>query len=445
MRKGILLLFLGLLSGFTLQAQDARQISLQEAINIALENNYQLKVASNNVELAEEQVLNEKGDFLPSLNGSLRGGRTAGSQFVPGTGNFVNTVNTGLSGSLSGDLPIFAGFQNINSLKSSRFGRLSETENLEWTRETVIFQTVSSYLQVLLNQKLLEIDRENLDASRKTLEQVKAQVEVGSRPTVDLYNQEAVVANNELQVVNAENALQNSRIQLIMQLQVDPLKEYTFSIPEVQPEDVRMPAFDLDELVKTALKNRSDLERDKFAIKSLNYQLKVAQASIYPTLSLSGSISTDYSDQIDFDFGNQFYDQNVVKSIGLSLNIPIFNNFDRRTSIQSQEINYRNAKLNLENAELQVVQEVNQAYSDYQSYAKQLESSQKALTAAERSYETQKQRYEVGAGTLIELSEANAQYVQAQSNRAQALFRVMFQEKLLDYYLGKIDKNVSVE
>jgi len=93
---------------------------------------------------------------------------------------------------------------------------------------------------------------------------------------------------------------------------------------------------------------------------------------------------------------------------------------------------------------LQIIQEVNQAYNDYTSYVKQLESSEKALTAAERSYQTQKQRYEVGSGTLIELSDANAQYVEAQANRAQALFRVIFQQKLLEFYIGKMDRNMSL-
>lgn len=445
MQKGILLLILCLGFSISLRAQNVEQITLQEAINIALENNYQLKIAENNLDLAKHQELNEKGDFLPDLNGSLRGSRREGNQFVPGSDVFVNTVVKGISGSLTANLPIFAGFQNINSLKSSRLDTESEEENLQRVRETVIFQTVSNYLQVLLDKKLLEIDQENLASSEKTLEQVQAQVEVGSRPTVDLFNQESTVANNELQVVNSENALTNSRIQLIRGLQVDPLKEYEFSIPDVEPEDVSLQKYDLENLVQIALESRSDLRRDELTIESIEYQLKVTKASIYPTLGAFGQLNTDYSDQSDFSFGDQFFDQNIVKSIGLSLNVPIFNNFNRRTNVQSQLISYRNAKLNLEDAELQVIQEVNQAYSDYESFAKQLEASQKALTAAEKSYETQQERYQVGAGTLIELSDANAQFVQAQANRAQALYRVIFQEKLLDYYLGKLDDNISIE
>lgn len=445
MHKGILLLLAILLVlSFSLQAQDSEQITLQEAIEISLKNNYQLKQASNNLEFAEYQELSEKADFLPSLSGSFNGSRREGSQFIPGTGNFQNTVNRGVSGSLSLGVPIFAGFENINSLRGSQYNKRSEEENMQRVRETVIFQTASNYLQVILDKELLEIDRENLEASRKTLEQVKAQVEVGSRPTVDLYNQEATVANNELQVVNSENALNSSRLQLIRQLQVDPLKQYDFITPEVDPQNVNTQDYNLRQLVSTAMENRSDLKSEQLGIQALRHQLSVAKANIYPSLSLNASISSDYSDRIDFNFNDQFFDQNVVKFVGLSLSVPIFDNLNRRTNVQSQEVNYKNAQLNLENTELQVVQDVNQAYNDYQSYTKQLESSRKSLTAAEKTYETQQERYEVGAGTLIELSDANAQYVQAQANVAQALFRVIFQQKLLDYYIGRLNQDIEI-
>lgn len=445
MQKGILLLIICLGLSYSLQAQDVKQITLEEAINIALENNYQLKQARNNLDFAEYQELSEKADYLPSVSGGLDGARRAGSQFIPGTDNFVNTVSRGISGSLNLNVPIFAGFENLNSLKSSQYNTRSEEENLQRVRETVIFQTASNYLQVILDRQLLEIDQQNLEASMQTLEQVKAQVEVGSRPTVDLYNQEATVANNELQVVNSENALNASKLQLIRQLQVDPLGNYEFATPEVSAENMNNQDYNLNQLVNTALNNRSDLMSDQLAIQSLEYQLNVAKSSLYPSLSMSASISSDYSDQQDFSFNDQFFDQNVVKFIGLSLDIPIFSNLNRRTNVQSQKVNLKNARLNLENTELQVVQDVNQAYNDYQSYMKQLESSQKALTAAEKSYETQQERYQVGAGTLIELSDANAQYVQARANRAQALFRVIFQQKLLDYYIGQLNEDISID
>lgn len=445
----MLILWLGL--SVALRAQDAENITLQEAIDIALENNYQLKQAANNVEFSEEQIRGEKADFLPSLNSNISGSRNVGRQFNQATGEFGNFTINDIRAGLSTDVPIFGGFENINSLRSAEFDSRSLKESREWVKENIIFQTASNYLQLLLDKELLEISRENLETSRQQLEQVQAQVEVGSRPTVDLYNQEATVASNELDVTNRENALSISRLQLIRTLQIDPRKNYEFTTPEVQAEQLIAEEFDLEQLINTAIENRSDLQSERFNIQALEYQLKATRSLLYPSLLLSASLSSSYNDQnfnpetdLLFDFSDQFLDQNINRSVGLTLNIPIFNNLDRRINVESQKVNYKNALLSLENTRLQVMQEVNQAYNDYQAILKELEFSEKALRAAERSYLTQKERYEVGAGTLIELSQANTQYIEAQSDRTSAIYNYVFQKKILDYYVGKLNENVSL-
>src|SRR5699024_9108241 len=164
---------------------------------------------------------------------------------------------------------IFSGLENLHSLKSSRFDQRSSEESRDRVREDIIFNTATNYLQFILDKKFLQIDRENLEASKKTLEQVQAQVDVGSRPKVDLYNQEATVANNELAVVNSQNALKSSRLDLIQTLQIDPLKEYSFATPEVDTQQVAAKSYDLERLVATALENRSDLQSEKFNIQSI--------------------------------------------------------------------------------------------------------------------------------------------------------------------------------
>lgn len=452
MQKVILILTLILTMTLSLQAQDVKEITLQEAIEIALKNNYELKQASNNLDLAEKSIFSEYSDFFPSISASLDGSSRKGQQLVRqgDTQIFQDNVTNGLSGRLSANLPIFSGFENILSLRISEADKLSSEERFQRARENVIFNTASSFLQLLLNKELLQIARENLASSEKQLEQVKAQVEVGSRPTVDLYNQESTVASNELTVTRRENNLQISRLSLIRQLQIDPLGNYEFITPEFNPESVAMSAgseYSIENLVDQALQNRSDLKAEMANLRTLELQLKQAKYDLFPTLSASASLSSSYSDQYfggGVSFDDQFFDQNYTSAVGLSLSIPIFNNWNRINRIQSAQVNLKNADLGLENTRLQIIQEVYQAYNDYVSYIKEMESTDKALRAAEKTYETQQERYEVGAGTLIELSDANAQYVQAQANRAQAVFNFIFQKKLLDYYLGKLNQEISL-
>lgn len=440
------------LSSFTTfsRAQDSLTISLDEAIDIALKNNFQLKVAKNRVELADDRIMGEKTDYFPSLNASINANRSISNQFVPGTNTFVTGAVDNLAGSLSSSIVLFNGFSNIRSLRNAKYLKKTQMQNVQWTKETIIFETATRFLQVLLNRELLEIAKENLKASLKTLEQVKIQTEVGARPIVDLYNQKASVANNQLEVTNRQNAFELSKLKLIRALQVDPLEKYEFVIPEIELEQITSRDYELPRLVAVALENRSDLQSEKYNIQALKWQLKATKSRYYPTLNFSASIGSGYSPSFinratgrTSSFTDQFFDLRVNKGFGLSLSIPIFNNFNVRTSVQVAKINYKNAKLQLQDTRLQVVQEVKQAYSDYLAVLERLQSTKVVLKAAKKAYKAEQARYEVGAGTLIQLTRASANLVEAKANRTQAVFNFIFQKKLLDYYLGKLDSNIS--
>ena len=443
MKKIISLALLAILtySGTTL-GQTVQQITFQDAIEIALENNYQLKQAQNNLALAEDNILNATADFLPNLNASSSAGRGVGRTFNQITGQVQDNPNNSIDFSVSTSMPIFTGFQNINALRNTKVTQLSRAESLKRARESVIFNTASRFLQVLLDQELLQIAKQNLETSQKQLEQIQAQVEVGSRPMVDSYNQESQVASDELAVTQRENSLAINKLLLIRQMQIDPLGEYDFITPEIDSDQTGAGDYNLKTLIDTALNSRSDIKSEEASIKAQEYSLAIARGGILPSLSLSARVSTSFDqrtkDDFDVGFNDQFFDQNIFRSIGLSLNIPIFNNLDRAYNIQSNKVQLKNAELNLQNSKLQVVQEVTQAYTDYGSLSKQLEASDKALIASEKAFETQQERYNVGASTLIELSQAQATYVQSQSNYTQALYNLIFQGKLLDYYLGEL-------
>lgn len=430
-------------------AQQKRVISLEEAIEIALENNYQLKQAKNNLDLAEYRITSEKADFLPSISSNASYSTQKGQQFVQEKLAFTNLTSSSGRGSISANMPIFNGFENILSLRSVEKSKLSSEETFKRAKENVIFQTATRYLTVLLNKQQLEDAKESLETSKTLLEQTKAQVEVGSRPSVDLYNQEAAVANDEFTIVQRENALKLARLQLIRSLQIDPLMEYEFNIPSFDAESAKessnMATYKVNDLINDALVNRSDIRSSEFTIESLEYQLQMSKNNLLPSISGSASISSSYSDQArdpitrgDVSFNDQFFDQRVNKSVGISLSLPLFNNWNRMTQIQSAMVNLKNAELGLENTKLQVIQEVTQALNDFNSYTAQLTAAEKSLIASQKAFETQQERYNVGASTLIELSQAQTQYFNAQSAKTSALYNLIFQEKLLDYYVGKL-------
>jgi len=459
MYKALIACVIALLFTCSAQAQDSlkqgRTITLQDAINIALKNNYQVKIADNNISKASIDYLSAKADFLPDISGSMRGGQQIGQQFNNVTISFENQVVKSASGNLSAGITLFSGWQNIYNLHRADKSMLSQQEQADRTKENVIFNAASAYLQVLLDKQLLQISQENLKSSQQQLDQIKAQVQVGAKPIADQYNQEATVANNELTVTQNQNKLDNDKQSLVSQLQIDPMKDYSFVTPDVDSTAINVNHYDINALVRQALNNRSDIKSQQYAIDAAYNSLKMSESAMYPTVTFNAQISGSYNDKFTdpatrgtanpqvMPFGRQFFNKNVNKYLGFNIQIPLFNKYNTRYNIESSKINYKNAKLNLENTRLQVIQEIRQAYSDYYNYAQQLKSTEKALQAARKAYETQQERYKVGAGTLIELTQANAQFVQASSNHVQALYRFIFQEQLLNYYTGKLNPNMK--
>mgnify|MGYP001367475107 FL=1 len=448
-QKIILVIVIGIVST-TLYAQsaDVRIITIDQAISIALENNYSLKQAKNELDLAEDLIFSEKADFLPSVSASMNGSRTTGQQFIferfsEDLDPFVDVSSQSISGGMNASINLFNGFNNILTLKSSQSNKESRTQQYERAKESVIFNTASRYLQVLLDKELLAIAEQNLETSTTQLNQVQAQVELGARPMVDLFNQEAQVANDELVVTQRENTLSLNSLLLVRQLEIDPLGSYDFIVPDLTLNDLPWMDINIRSLVSEALSTRSDILSAEATILSLKYQMQITKNSLLPSLRASAGVSSRYSDQYsiggnEVSFSDQFFDQQVNRSLGLSFSLPLFNNWNRIYSIQSAEVQLKNAELNLDNSKMQVIQEVSQAYNDYSSYVKQLDASEKSLIASERAFQTQQERYNLGASTLIELTQAQSAFVSAQSSYTQALYNLIFQEKLLDFYLGKL-------
>jgi len=448
-RKNIIGLIL-LLSPAFVFAQTAT-LTLEEAVEIALENNYQLKQARNNLDLADTRVFSARADFTPSLNASFSGTRTVGRQFIQEDLSFDDRTAYSLSGNVNANFTVFNGFRNIANLRQTRADRASQNELFSRLNETIIFETASRYLQVVLNEELLRIAESSLEASQSQLQQVEAQVEVGSRPTVDLYNQEALVANDELTVIQRENAFETSKAQLIRIMQDASITDVETLVPEVDELTIMPVNLNLNEMIEAALETRRDYRAQEYAIEGDMQERTITRAQLLPSLSLNAGVNTRYSDQFTlpgFDstipFTDQFFDQQVNRFIGFSVSIPILNRWNTRTSMEAARIQLRNSQLELENIRFQITEEVRQAYNDYQSIVKELESSEKALIAAERAYETEQQRYEIGSATLIELNLANANFVQAQGERVSAIYDFVFQGQLLDYFIGQLDQNIRI-
>ncbi len=435
-------------------------LTLERCIQLAIENSFAVLRAQNTLDLTGASLIQAYGQFLPDLRVSAGFTPITVNNSLQGQLNpFDSTLFFNLRGSegksanynISSSLNLFNGFSDLASLRRTMKQKDADTYSLARAKQDIAFNVAQSYLQVLLNEELLRIAKENLKSSQERLRQFQEQTRVGSRAIADLYQQEAQAANDELTVIQRENTLRNSKILLLRQIRADLEKEYAFAVP---PSDTMLLNLDVKNsamMIQSALATRADLKAREKSIEAALWSVRAAEGSYLPSLNLSFSYGANAFTQdrltIDGqerppavlpDFSRQLRDQTSY-NLSLVLSWNIFDRFSREFQLQQAKISEKNAQLAFEELKLQVIGEVKQSLGDYNAAVLQLASSEKGLISAKQAYETVAKRYEVGSANFVELITQQAALVQAQSNRAQALFNFTFQKKILEYFLGTID------
>lgn len=421
-------------------AQDAQTITFNEAVELALSRNVAIQRAENNLDLQSVRVKSARADFLPSLNLSSGANRNYGLFIDNTTLERRTTVTDGMSFGANSSVTLFDGFGNVANVRAQRSTLEAQEHSFDRTQQQVVFNVIQNYLNVILAEETIRIQQENVDAQTRQLEQIQEFVNVGSRPISDLYQQQATTAAAESQLLTAENNFQIAQTQLIQVLQIDPLGDYRFVAPEMEAVPMTIQEYDAENLLRGAFEKRSDLRAQEAGIRAAQHGVRAAKSGYLPSLSLNGGISTSWSSSRSdvFSFSDQL-DNNRNERIGLNLSIPIFNRLNTAASVESAQVQFRNAELDLENLQQNVAIEVRQAYLNYLTAVKRLDVTEKQLRAAEQALNVEEERYDVGASTLVELTQARANFVDASSQRAQAVFQFYFQQRLIDYYQGTLD------
>ena len=421
------------------QAQDMREVRFNEAVQIALENNTSIKRAQNGLDLQELTVRTEKAAFLPNLNLNTGANRNWGLTFDQTVGQLRNTSTDGFNMSASTGINLFNGFADVSGLNAARYQLDAQEYSMERTQQTVVFNVISNFLNVILAEENIAIRQEDVQAQQQLLDQIQEFVNVGSRAISDLYQQQATLANAESQLLTAESNFQVAKTRLIQVLQLDPLSDYRFIAPDPSDLPISVRSYDPENLLVSAFERRADIRAQEAAINAAEEGIRASRAGYLPSLSLSASTGSGYSSANQRDGFNTQLENNRSERLGLSLSIPVFNRLNVKRGIEASKVQYNNARLDLENAQQNVAIEVRQAYLDYQTAVKRLEVTEKSLQAADQALRVEQERYQVGASTLVELQQARSQFVNASSQRAQAVFQFHFQHRLIEYYQGILD------
>ena len=411
-------------------------ITFEQAMQIALDKNITLAQAQNAVASSDASVRGAKMSFLPNLQLSTSGAQTFGRNFSENTGNVLNQTNQSVNAGISSSITLFNGMQNVATLHEAEKNQTASTLDLARAKQTTVFTVASNYLSIITAQEQLKVQLQNLASLQAQEDQIKKMVDAGARAISDLYTQQASTAAARLAVVNAQHDLELAKVDLIQTLNLDPKVTYDFVAPTVN--DTAVATFNLDSLTARAYAQRSDLLAESARVDASAQGVKAANAGWWPTVSLSAGYNSSYSSAAELPFLNQF-DQARGGSISIGVSIPIFDRGQTSVAAQKAKVEEDNATLALVAQKQQVAVDVKRAYLNYQSAAEQLAAAQAQLTASNLAVTTSQQRYQAGAGTLVELTQARAAQVQAASAVVSARYGLVFQQTLMSYYTGELD------
>ena len=434
---------LGAQQAAPLTSRPATVVRFDQALKLALTQNTGVKQAQNSAALSGATVTQQKLAFLPSLSVSTNTAQAYGRNFSQNDGTILNTTTNTLNAGISSSVTLFDGMKNVANLRSAQAGEQASEQDLTRAEQTAVFSVASNFLSLVTLQQQLTVQQQNLAAQEALENQISQFVKAGSRPVSDLYQQQASAASARAGVVTAQNNVELAKVDLIQTLQLDPRGTYDFRAP-VLPDTVGNAAhFNLDSLLDRAFAQRPDLGAETLRVDAAQQDVKAANASRWPTISLTGGYNSGVSSAADASFLDQL-NQRRGGSLGIGISIPIFDRGATQAATERAQIQADNAKLALSTQRQQVALEVRRAYLDYEAAKQQLAAADAQEKAATLAVTTTQQRYQVGAATLVEVTQARATQVQAQSAFINARNNLVFQQSLMSYYTGELDPSAPM-
>lgn len=472
MKKSLLLICA--LATMASQAQQ-KKWTLKECVEHALENNISVKQSQLDVELADIETMQARGNFLPTINASANVSENTGLGFSPLTNNAQTTTFLSASGRVSLGYTLFDGLKNFKQVQRAKISKLAAQFRLTKMEDDISLFVANNYLQVILNKANLEVLNAQNTITIDQLQRTQDLVDAGVLPEGDILEIRANDASERQAIVNAENAVQVSLISLAQLLLIKDYQNFDIQEEGYDIVDEGISDKTVYEVIQKAKENRAEIKIAEESVKLAEKDVEIAKSAYLPSVSAFFGYDTRYSNatsfiqEIDNDnpvitqeigivqetgqsvigefpntftrkvgadpFIDQLY-QNDGISYGLSLNIPILNGFSTKSNVKRNEINLMRTKNELEQAQLDLESTVYQAYVDANGSLKSYEAAQSAVESQELAYNYAKERYDVGLTNAFEFSQSKVKYDNAKIELNRAKYDYIFKLKVLELYFG---------
>lgn len=429
-----LLLGVGLLLGAgTLNAQQL-DLTLQQAIDIALDENPTIKVADKEIQVKKIADTEAWQALLPSVTANASVQHTllaaemnlGGNKFKMGEDN----TNTGvLAGTLS--LPLFAPtvYQNMKLTKTDIELAREQARN---SRLDLVNQVTKAFYQMLLSQDSYKVMQESYKTSKENFDVVNEKYKVGSVSEYDKISAEVQMRSMNSSMVSTQTALTLAELQLKVLMGIDPNIKVVINDKLENYENALVLA-EVDD-TEAALQNNSAMRQFDINREMLDRALKIQRTSFMPTVSFS--LTGQYQSLYNKNWSLWDYDWSPSASFTIGISIPIFT-ASNWTKLKTTKLQISELEDNRLNTRRQLAMSAQSYMHNMASSIVQVESNKEAVRQADKAVTIAAKRYDVGKGTILELNQSEVALTQSQLTYNQSIYDYLVNKSELDYTLGR--------
>lgn len=472
----ILFCLIGTFSGFGQNAVQgegkATILNLQKAIEIAYQNNLNIKSSEISLKLSELDLQQAKNNFLPNLSGNINEAGSYGRSLNPFTNTYdprnINYNNL----QLSSNVLIYNGGNLKNSLQASQFNLKVSEKNLEEIKNNIGLQIALAYLNILNAEDKLKVAEAQTKITELQIERTAKLVDAGTLPKTNLLELTAQLASEKSNVINFRGTLQLNKLTLIQLLNDPNIVDVDLTRMEVPVPNINQYKNKLGEVYEFALNNQPSIQSAKFRVSSAEKSYQAAKASLLPTLSFGASLSANQSNALktqtldgtrQVNLGNiningssipllieqpnyvsgstvPYFDQlrqTNNKVLALNLRIPIYSQGATKTQIRKANLQKINAENEAAKVEQTLRQNIEQAYVNMTNAAEYYQSINEQVNSLEEAFRSAEASYNVGNLDYVSYNLQKTNLDKAKLNLIQAKYDFVFRSKVLDFYAGK--------
>ncbi len=430
---------------FTVNSFAQKKWTLEECVAHAVENNVSIKQIELDNKLAEIDIKDAFGNFLPNLNATASHSWNVGLNTNITTGILENQTTQFTSMGASSSVDIFKGLQNQNRFRKSKLALISSQYQHLKIEEDVALNVVNAYLQILFNKENQKVQQQQFKTDSLQLVRSEALVDAGMIPSGDLFDMKATLATDRQRIIQAEYALIVSKMSLAQLLQMEDFKDFDIADVEYEFEPTTILLETPESIFHKARFERTELKIAENNVKIAEKDVDIAKGAVLPSLTgfYSFSSRVSYAKIPDGKGGvinpEPFFDQfDMYKghSFGVQLNIPIFNGFVTKNNIARSKVNLEKNKLAFEQTELDLERNIYTAYSDAKGAMETYLATEEMLKAREEAFRYTKERYENGMATAFDYNQSQTLLVNTQSDLLRTKYDYLFRTRILEFYFG---------